>query len=361
MATIYRRGSVWWVRLHVGKKHIHRSSKSSRKADAEALVRELQAELSVPVPIPVPPDQRLAWSVAVERFFVETSVRPKTVLGYRTSERALAPLVGHLHLDQIDRRVIADVVSRRKATGISDTAVRRDLAFLSVLCAAAVRWDVLPTNPVAGYSKRHLRESPPRQRFLSRGEYRALLAAARTEIRPMIQLAVETGLRRAELFGLQWKRVDLPRRELILEVTKSGRPRRVPLSPAAHDLLHRLQRPGEIYVFAHPDGRPYEDVHRSFRSACERAGIENFRWHDLRHTYASWWVQDGGDIQHLARILGHSTTQMTQRYAHLRTDDLHRAVADIDRRRQATIEALPQPVAQVESNIHVLQPTFRNQ
>ena len=88
-------------------------------------------------------------------------------------------------------------------------------------------------------------------------------------------------------------------------------------------LLDHPERPDTPYLFAKADGSRFVDMRMVFVAARKRAGLTNFRWHDLRHTFASWFVQDGGDLYHLSRILGHSTVQMTTRYGHLRTGDLH--------------------------------------
>ena len=82
----------------------------------------------------------------------------------------------------------------------------------------------------------------------------------------------------------------------------------------------------EPWVFWHDDGRRYTTIKTAFNAACRRAKIKDFRWHDLRHTFASWAVQDGMDLYRLSRLLGHKTMQMTARYAHLQTADLHEAV-----------------------------------
>ncbi len=137
---------------------------------------------------------------------------------------------------------------------------------------------------------------------------------------------METGLRKEELLGLTVASIDFRRRELHLEETKTSNPRRVPLSPLAlgtiRDLLER-SRPRSRYLFCKPDGSHIGNPKKAFIGACRRAGIQDFRVHDLRHTFASWWVQGGGDLYRLSRILGHTTLQMTARYGHLRTDDLH--------------------------------------
>jgi integrase len=274
---------------------------------------------------------RHLYREAAARFLDEASIRPKTHACYATSDRACRPTFDGHHLDEIDRRLIGEFVSRRKKDGVSDTTVRRDLAYLSSMCSTAMRWGWLDTNPVTAFSKRSLKEARPRTRFLSPAEYQALLAEAAYHVRPAIILAVETGLRKEELFGLTIQAIDLPRREIILNQTKSGAPRRVPLSDAAittiQTVIAEKDRPrGAAHLFIKADGSRYGDVKKGFTAACRRAKVIGLRWHDLRHTFASWFVQAGGDLYHLSRILGHSTIQMTSRYGHLRTEDLHAAI-----------------------------------
>lgn len=114
-------------------------------------------------------------------------------------------------------------------------------------------------------------------------------------------------------------------------------PRRVPLSPVAlttiRELLEQRSRPRSAYLFCKADGSRIGNPRKAFEAACRRAGIENFRFHDLRHTFASWFVQQGGDLYRLSRILGHTTLQMTARYGHLRTDDLHDEIQRVAQKR----------------------------
>ena len=169
----------------------------------------------------------------MERFFSEAAITPGTRLAYRGSHKAFHPLVQNRYLDEIDRRMLGEFISRRKQAGITDTTIRRDLAFLSSLCAMAVRWGWLGTNPVTALNKRALKASRPRTRFLTPAELDQLLAATADHIRPAIIIAAETGLRKEELFSLTLSGIDLTRREIRLDHTKSGIPRRVPLSDKA--------------------------------------------------------------------------------------------------------------------------------
>jgi integrase len=227
----------------------------------------------------------------------------------------------------VNRRVLADFVAQRKRTGVSEATIRRDLAFLGSVFTMAVRWDWIEASPLATFNKNGLKESRARTRFLTREEFERLELAAPVKLRPILRLAVETGLRKEELLGLTLASIDLRRRELHISDTKTNTPRRVPLSPAAlstiRELLEQRSRPRSAYLFCKGDGGRIGNPRKAFESACRRAGIEDFRFHDLRHTFASWFVQEGGDLYRLSRILGHATLQMTTRYGHLRTDDLH--------------------------------------
>jgi integrase/recombinase XerD len=200
-----------------------------------------------------------------------------------------------------------------------------------------MRWGWLDSNPIRTYDKRTLKEGKPRTRFLTEDEYRSLLNESAPHVRVSIMIAVETGLRREEQFSLQWNQIDWDRKEIILIHTKTDTPRRIPLSPMAYQLMWSqwIKIDPNVSTFVHekPDNSRYVDVHRGFLNACRRAGITNMRWHDLRHTYASWFVQNGGELYQLSRILGHSTLAMTARYGHLRTADLHDAVQRVAQNR----------------------------
>jgi integrase/recombinase XerD len=333
LATVYRRGRVYWVRFRAEGHHVRRSAHTSKKAEASAFLQRLLAEHAAKARGDRP---RHRYEEAAERFLAEANIKPKTRACYTSSDRACRATFESRHLDEIDRRLLGEFVSKRKSGGASDTTIRRDLAFVSSMCAMDARWGWLDTNPVTSFSKRTLKEARPRTRFLTHAEYDALLDNAADHVRPAITLAVETGLRKEELFSLTVSATDLSRREIRLDQTKSGVPRSVPLTDAAiaiiRALLGQQGRPKTPYLFAKDDGTRYADMKKGFNAACRRANIAGIRWHDLRHTFASWFVQSGGDLYHLSRILGHSTVQMTTRYSHLRTGDLHaelRRVAQI--------------------------------
>ena len=210
---------------------------------------------------------------------------------------------------------------------LSAASVNRPLALLrSVLRMAHREWEVLPRMPVIMLEH----ESQGRVRWLELDEEASLLEACaksqNRDLRDIVTMALETGMRQAEIMGLTWERVDFSRGVLRLELTKSGRRREVPMREAVYRLLAERPGPrqGRIWSGAFP------------RAAWERAvagaGIEELTFHDTRHHFASWFVMRGGQLQALQEILGHRTLAMTQRYAHLAPDHLRSEMLATERR-----------------------------
>jgi integrase/recombinase XerD len=333
MASLYRRNgsSIWWVRFQHNGTRVQRSSRKSRKADALRFLAKVMEEER----------QRQEQGFKKVRFAVLCEeycsqhlplLKSGTRVGYLGHIAAIkAHFGGDRYIDEVRKVHIAEFVAHLKKTGLRSPTIRRYLASLSSLFSFAERSGWLVQNPVAQFDKRSLPEAQPRTRFLSQAEYRGLLVFSEPHLKPILEMAIETGMRLEELLGLRWDQVHMERREVRLVVTKSNRPRVVPLSDRAVAILAAIVRiVASPYVFNNPQtGRRYRNLRHSFRKACSRAGISDFRWHDLRHTFASWHVQSGTDLYRLSRILGHSTLQMSARYAHLATEHLHQAVQDL--------------------------------
>ena len=154
-------------------------------------------------------------------------------------------------------------------------------------------------------------------------------------LREAIELAAHTGLRRGNLLGLQWAWVDWLNRVVRVPVTKTGKPHAVPLNAKAYAALQRLwsSRSESTHVFEHTKGpsigEAQQDLKKGFHTALENAGIEDFRWHDLRH-HASWLVMRGASMRAVSELLGHQSMQMTMRYAHLSPGYLKNEVSLLD-------------------------------
>jgi integrase len=171
------------------------------------------------------------------------------------------------------------------------------------------------------------KENNHRLRFLSEPEIEALLKACIPHLRPIVETALLSGMRRGELLSLRWEQI---RNEFIyLTETKSGKARQIPINDRLAEVLKEVRRKNHLkseYVFCDSQGRRFYEGKRSFSSACRRAGIEAFRFHDLRHTFASRMVMKGASLKAVQELLGYASLAMTMRYAHLSHEHLRDSV-----------------------------------
>ena len=168
------------------------------------------------------------------------------------------------------------------------------------------------------------KEPRGRVRFLTDDERERLLAACKVSrnryLYLIVVLAISTGARRGELLSLRWSDVDLQRCTLTFHETKNGERRAVPCTGHALDLLKRHAQgrcSGTSLVFPDATGRKPLSIKDAFANSVQRAGIADFRFHDLRHTFASYMAMEGASLLEIATVLGHKTLQMVQRYSHL--------------------------------------------
>jgi integrase len=201
--------------------------------------------------------------------------------------------------------------------------VNRYLASLSLVLSYAVKecgW--LEINPMLRVSK--LKEPRGRDRILSKEECeRLLLSCAQSKspyLLPIVTLAISTGMRRGEILQLTWDNVDLEKGLISLKETKSGHPRSIPLVGEALAQFNELFRQRNLYnPFVFPSKKRFGEIsiRKAWDEALIRAGIKNLRFHDLRHTFATYAAKAGASNLELATAMGHQTLQMLQRYTHL--------------------------------------------
>jgi integrase len=324
MASIYWRGRTAWAKAHRNGKVLRRSLKTASKSVAEKRLRTWLDELDA---VAWGEGPRRSFMAAAERFAEEhlPQIRPASARRYLISLRWLSLAFEGIALDQVTSGRLAEFEQSRRKSGASAPTIRRDLACLSSMFGCCMEWEWSTTNPVPAYfrsrRKRGLRESPPRVRYLSREEESRLIAHATEPTRSAIIFAIETGLRLEEQFGLTWDRVDLATKDIRLTgKTKSGKPRRVPITERAGHVLGTLQRiPASPYVFRHQDGSRFGQMNKGLHAAARRAGIAWVRWHDLRRTCGCRLLQDRGlSMEAVALWLGHSSVTVTEKtYAFL--------------------------------------------
>jgi len=187
----------------------------------------------------------------------------------------------------------------------------------------------LKANPLR--SVKRLKEPPGRLRYLTQQEMAGLVEACSPHLKPIVVTALHTGMRKSEILGLKWRDIDFRAKTITVHRTKNNEPRVIPLHHTLYDALHQLPRPlHSAYVCCHENGERYDEVKRSFKSACRKAGIADFRFHDLRHTFASHLVLNGINLKTVQYFPGHKDIRMTLRYAHLSGEHLQAAVGTFD-------------------------------
>lgn len=237
-------------------------------------------------------------------------------------ETGAIPFFGERPLDTLTTRDVQQFHAAMKERNSASTA-NRHLTLVHRMFALAIQWGIVERNPCAGVKK--FQESPGAERFLSADEVRRLLEALERAPNPVMASAFRmllfTGLRKREVLDLRWDDVDRERGTVVLRHTKSGRVRTVHLNSAARGELDAMwaRRAGK-HPFVFPGREPKAPVaspNKAFRAALRAAKISGCRIHDLRHTYASTLVNSGATLFEVQKALGHSSSQMTQRYSHL--------------------------------------------
>lgn len=227
--------------------------------------------------------------------------------------------LGRLVAKEMGTKEIEAYISRRFREGASNSLVVHELRLLKRILNLAYDMGFIEQVPRFKLPK----EPPPRVRYLEPHELRALLAACRESRSPHLYTAVllglYTGMRKGEIMSLRWDDLDFSNGFILVRNTKNGRPRMIPMAIELREYLSNLHRASDRVV--------PEDFDRAFVNAVRRAGITDFRFHDLRHHFASYLVMSGVDIRTVAELLGHRTLAMVMRYSHLRPDHLARAVS----------------------------------
>ena len=319
---MFKRDGVWWVCIrHKGKK-IQRSLETDNKNLAVSIEAKLRTELTEGKYFDKHEGERRTFEEMVDRFIKEHA--PKVSLNMQKSYEAslsnLLPYFGDFELSAITPKKIAEYKVLRYSEKVKPATINRELAMLSKAFSLAVReWDWIKENPVSKVTKE--RENNRRDRWLTSEDEQMLLENSPQWLKEIIVFALHTGLRQDELLSLQWSRVDLFRKIIIIQESKDGKPRTIPLNRIALDILMekskvRNLKSDLVFLSNAITKICCQNLIKAFNTAKDKASIQNFHFHDLRHTFATRLAQKGVDIYKISKLLGHVSITMTQRYAH---------------------------------------------
>lgn len=323
---LYKRkdSPYWWIKLTLpGHAPVQESTRTANKRQAREYEKRREAELWRTLKLGDKP--RRTWEEAVLRYLAETAHK-RDHAGDRQRLAWLYPYLEGRYLDTITREQIDAIMAHRPE--LKPASINRYLATIRALLRKAHReWDWLDTLPAL-----RMREEPKRRvRWITPEEAARLLRALPAHVATMAEFTLATGLRLSNVTGLRWNQIDLGRRLAWIHAdqNKSKKDLSVPLNDSAVAVLRRCWGQHAEFVFTYngvPVKRP--DI-LTWQRACRKAGIADFRWHDLRHTWASWHVQAGTSLQTLMELGGWSSYDMVLRYAHLAGEHLHSAASNV--------------------------------
>jgi len=348
MSRVFRRDRAWWIDFNDARGIRHRRKVGPSKRVAQEVLDGLLGNVARRQHLGVIEDSAISFSDFAEKWWE----RVRHTLQPRTQERWRGILDKHLKPSfsgSLRGVTVSDAeayVGRRVEQGAQPSTINREMTCLKHMMRRAVEWEYLSRNPfldtqgrpLAGM--RALKEPSGRVRFLTLEEVDLLLAACASKpyLLAFAVVALNTGMRRNEVLSLTRTSIDWTNGIANLEKTKNGNSRHVPLNGAAIEGLRSLpvRLDGKLFPF-NPN-----QISVAFQRAVRRAGIENFRLHDARHTFASYQAMAGTQGRGLQSLLGHKDGRMTARYSHLSDGYLRAAVDRVQFGAAASGDASPQ-------------------
>jgi integrase len=325
--SLYKRkdSSLWWVKLHHGGKVVQRSTGTADKVKAQEYHDRLKVTLWEQERLGT--KRQYSWQQAVVRWLEETSDKATHKEDVQKL-KWLHPYLGEMMLNEITLDTINRIKSEKNKEATKATTNRYLAVIRSVLIRSRDEWEWIDKVPKIKLFK----EPEGRERSLTPNEANRLLSALPPHLRDMAMFTLHTGLRQSNVLDLEWSCVDLERCHAWVssENSKNRKPISVNLNARAMEVLSRQIGKHPLRVFT-CNGKPISQVTSStWKSALTKAGIEDLRWHDLRHTWATWLRQLGTPTHELQKMGGWKTAAMVERYAHVAPDHLAQAAARLE-------------------------------
>jgi len=335
----------WYIDFTFNRKRIRRFGGYTKEQARNRLAKMRLEKLDEQLGFKKPEREDISFEQFSKDFIDLYSKQNKKSWGRdETSLKNLKPFFKGKMLRDVGPELVERYKAKRK-TEVSPATVNREIAFLKTMFNKAVEWGRLELSPLKNVKK--FKEDNGRERILTNEETIRLVEAANGHLRPILIIALNTGMRRGEILGLRWENVILSKRCIHIEDSKAGKPRSIPMNGLVIEAMSIIPQNSE-YVFYNPRTKgPIQDVKTAFKATCEKMRIKGLRFHDLRHTAATRMVEAGVDLVTVSKILGHSSIQMTMRYAHPTPENMRRAVEKLGEFYEQTRQKVDTPTEEV--------------
>jgi integrase len=311
----------WFISYMLNGVRIRKSIGSSKKQAVEAL-NKIEYQIANKK-YGLAKSERIKFAAFAKKYLKEYSIPTKRSYKNDISRmKNLIPYFGNLYLDEVSdyhfeqyRNIRLKEKARKRDNLVSPTSVNREGALLLGMLNKAVKWGFLGHNPL----KIEMTKEPKKENIIPLHEINRLIANAELPLKHIILIAINTGMRKGEILNLEWSRINLENNFISLkaQLTKTRESRRIPMNETMRTLFTKLykNRGENRFVFTSPKtGKPYHDLKKSWYSLLRRCNIQDFRFHDLRHCFATYTLLNRPDMVSLQETLGHADISTTSRY-----------------------------------------------
>lgn len=334
---VYKRGTTWYIDYYAGYKR-RREKIGPSKRQAEVVLKKRMVQVAENRFLEVEKYEKIKFEKMTE-LYLENYSKPNKKSSRRdvTSINNLKPFFAGKYLHEITP-LDMEKYKRGRQGQVSNATVNREVACLKHIFTIAIEWGMVQKNP--GRKVKLLRERNTRLRYLEEKEIRRLHDACAEHLKPIVTVALNMGMRKEEILSLKWKDLDYRIRTISILDTKNGESRELPMNDIVYRTLLAVKKTDSPWVFCKKNGKRYGNVRKAFEGARKRAGITDFRFHDLRHTFASHLVMAGVDLRTVQELLGHKSYEMTLRYAHLSPEHKKAALDILGKRLKISTHAV---------------------
>lgn len=329
--SVYKKGNTYYIDYYFcGRRK--RECIGPDKRLAETVLKKRKVELAEGRYLDIKKNEKIKFEDFADEFFrlhSEPNKKPSSIQSDKVIIKTLKSFFGGRYLYDIGPKLVEEYKAQR-SKDVKPATVNRELACLKCMFNRAIAWSKTEENPVR--KVKLFKEPNARTRYLEKAEIQRLIESCSPHLRPIVIVAVNTGMRKGEILKLKWNDIDFKTNLIYLIETKNNETRKAPMNDTVRRTLMKVPKhPDSPYVFCNAKGKPYANVRKSFDTALKKAEIKDFVFHSLRHTFCSHLVMLGIDLRTVQELMGHKSYAMVERYSHLSPDHKDRAVDILDR------------------------------
>ena len=326
---VYAKGNRWYIDYYVNGKRKRESVGPTDKITRSLAEKALKSRIGEIVQGKFKLEEKKKpeqFKSLLEKYLAWAKDNHRSYQRDVTISKSLEKFFKGMFIDSINSWNVEKYKSKRKSHGLSLSSINRELTVFKRIFNLGKEWKLASENPVTGVKFFKIPIQKPR--VLSEDEFKMLYNSASEHLKPILFVAISTGMRKGEILNLKWKDINLKENYIVVTDSKNYESRDIPINDYLKRVLLKLKHDAseEDYLFCYHDKKPIEYLYRSFGTALKRSGISKCTFHTLRHTFATRAVMAGVDIVTLKELLGHKTIAMTMRYSHPTPEHKKRAV-----------------------------------